>query len=229
MITGPLRAVPSSCQTRRVEGLPSSDGSRRKRKREDSRRAIIQAGLGVLEEGGFDALTMAAVAGRAEVSVGSVYNRFADKDKLVVALHVAFVSSLVSEGTQAAPEVTGSLAEVLHELVAEHCRLMSSHESLMRVFMHLTATNVEIKSRAAQSTRAIGRQFTGRLLAHPHSEIQHPDPAMAADVCFEMVHDVIARRVARGGTFESDVELSWGRLGEELTHVCVAYLRAPAR
>jgi AcrR family transcriptional regulator len=183
----------------------------------------------VLEESGLEALTIAAVAGRAGVSVGSVYNRFADKDTLVVALHDAFVASLVSEDDEFAPEVAATLQQLLHELVAAHCRLMGSHGPLMRVFMHLTAVNPDMAPRAAESTRAIGQQFTQRLLAYPHAEIARPDPAFAADVCFEMVHDVVARRVARGGTFESDVELSWERLGEELTQLCVAYLRAPAR
>ena len=211
-----------------MTSFTSSTKQRQRRNRAEGAGAIVQAGLDVLSERGLDALTVAAVAERAGVSVGTLYNRFADKDALVFAMHEAFVAAVASDGGEAAPAATGSLTDVLRELIGEHCRLMRAHEPLMRVFMHLAMVNPDMAAVAAQATQAIGKRFTARLLAHPSVEIKNRDPAFAADVCFELVHDIAARRVSRGGTFESDVELSWERLSEELTQLCRAYLRAPA-
>jgi AcrR family transcriptional regulator len=44
-----------------------------------TRQRILAAGTARLEEGGTEMLTIAAVAARAGVSVGSVYRRFGDK------------------------------------------------------------------------------------------------------------------------------------------------------
>ena len=58
-----------------------------------TRELIFQAGAGLLEEGGAEALTVAAVAARAGVSVGSVYRRFGDKDRLLASLQADFTGA----------------------------------------------------------------------------------------------------------------------------------------
>jgi AcrR family transcriptional regulator len=208
-----------------ASSTPRPQARPRRRTRADSSQAIINSGLQVLEERNWESLTIAEVARRAGVSVGGVYNRFADKEALTFALHEAFVAGLVEESSTWAAPPSPSLADCVHGLVRTHCELMSAHEPLMAVFMHRTSVDARLAPAASAATQAIGRRFIERVLAH-RAEIQRADPALAAGICFEMVHDVVARRIARGGTFESDVELSWERITEELSRVCVAYLSA---
>src|SRR6201986_5281584 len=62
-----------------------------------TRELIFQAGAGLLEEGGAEALTVAAVAARAGVSVGSVYRRFGDQDRLLESLQAQFTRDFRAE------------------------------------------------------------------------------------------------------------------------------------
>jgi AcrR family transcriptional regulator len=204
----------------------SKPRSRSDRQRSDGSQAIITAGLTVLEERGWDGFTIAEVAARAGLSVGGIYNRFVDKEAFTLALHEAFNSALVATGTAQRDWSALSLDECLRVLVRDHCKLMSVHAGLMRVFMRRTAVDESLALHASESTRALGRAFQEQILEHRH-EIPRPDAELATAVCFEMVHDVTARRVARGEHFESDVELSLERLSQELSRVCIAYLRAP--
>jgi AcrR family transcriptional regulator len=60
-------------------------GGRGSRKREKTRRQLVEAGLRVLAERG-DALTVSDVVAAADVSNGTFYNYFVDRDALVDAL-----------------------------------------------------------------------------------------------------------------------------------------------
>lgn len=52
-----------------------------------TRESLLVAGRQLLEEGGFDALTMAATAERAEVSRRGIYLHFSSRAELVTAIH----------------------------------------------------------------------------------------------------------------------------------------------
>lgn len=77
--------------------------SRGHKKRERTRRQLIAAGLAALAEKG-SALTISDVVAHAEVSNGTFYNYFADRDELIDALAE---SSLLALTTEAALETAG--------------------------------------------------------------------------------------------------------------------------
>ena len=70
--------------------------SRGHKKRERTRRQLIAAGSAVLAEKG-TALTISDVVARAEVSNGTFYNYFNDRDELIDALAEHSVISLAAE------------------------------------------------------------------------------------------------------------------------------------
>jgi AcrR family transcriptional regulator len=75
-----------------IEGRPS----RGHKKRERTRHQLIAAGVSVLAEKG-EALTISDVVARAEVSNGTFYNYFADRDELIDALAEHSLISLAAE------------------------------------------------------------------------------------------------------------------------------------
>ena len=75
-----------------IEGRPS----RGHKKRERTRQQLIAAGLAGLAEKG-EALTISDVVARAEVSNGTFYNYFADRDDLIDALAEHSLISLAAE------------------------------------------------------------------------------------------------------------------------------------
>jgi AcrR family transcriptional regulator len=70
--------------------------SRGHKKRERTRHQLIAAGLAILAEKG-EALTISDVVSRAEVSNGTFYNYFADRDELIDALAAHSLISLAAE------------------------------------------------------------------------------------------------------------------------------------
>lgn len=77
---------------------------------------IVEAAARILEEGGHDRFSTNAVAERAGVSVGSLYQYFPSKDALIGALIVRETASLVEEAVVAAARATG--AEALSAFIA---------------------------------------------------------------------------------------------------------------
>jgi hypothetical protein len=65
------------------------------------------------------------------------------------------------------------------------------------------------------------------VLAH-RAELAHEHPERAADVAFRMVYSTCARRVMYGVGFESDAQLGWAEMTDELARACTAYLLADA-
>jgi AcrR family transcriptional regulator len=51
----------------------------------ERRRRVIQAGVALASEGGYDAVQMREVANRAEVALGTIYHYFSSKDHLLAA------------------------------------------------------------------------------------------------------------------------------------------------
>jgi AcrR family transcriptional regulator len=71
---------------------------------------IVEAAARILEERGHDGFSTNAVADRAGVSIGSLYQYFPSKDALIGALVVRETSLLIEDAHAAAEEATGEAA-----------------------------------------------------------------------------------------------------------------------
>jgi len=58
--------------------------NRRERKKEETRQSIIDCAVSLFRENGFQETTMEAIADRADVSKGTLYNYFSDKESILV-------------------------------------------------------------------------------------------------------------------------------------------------
>lgn len=120
------------CLALRVITEPSNARSRR------TRAALLAAARALLEEQGFEELTMTAVADRAGVTRRAVYMHFASRAELVGALFdfVAAAEGL-RESLQPvwdAPDAVSALDEWAAHLARYHPRLVSVDRALQRVW-----------------------------------------------------------------------------------------------
>lgn len=186
---------------------------------------VLSAGEKLLAEKGYEGFTISEVSRRSKVSVGSVYGRFENKDALFHAIHRRLLDRMAataaddqSDGDR--PTLDAAVRGGVHSLA----RMMDGERALLRVYMHRGAVDPAVSGPASEASRDVSRAFREAVLAH-REEIGHPDPELAVDVSWRMAYDVLTRNVMYGPTFESDIEVEWQPLVEELIVAALAYLR----
>ncbi|TPQ23407.1 TetR/AcrR family transcriptional regulator [Streptomyces sporangiiformans] len=203
--------------TRRPAAL--REGSRR------SQQDLTQAGYALLEEGGADALTVAAVAERAGMAVGSIYRRFGDKEGLLLAIQHAFTENLQAEITQRVSmerlRLLRDPAVAIAEAVGAITDAFHAHEGLLRVFLLLGTRHEAVRVEGSRVSVEGNRNFAEALR---HIPVAHPDPAAALDFAFRLVYATIAHRVTQGEFLESDRPLPWNELRSHLQTAVISYL-----
>jgi AcrR family transcriptional regulator len=139
---------------------PSNARSRR------TRAALLDATRAILEDDGFEALTMAAVAARAGVSRRAVYLHFPSRAALVDALfqHIAEREGL-GESTRRvwdAPDATAALDEWARHLATYHARLLPVSRAIDRV-RRVDADAAHHRQRVVREQLANCRRLAARL------------------------------------------------------------------
>ncbi|MFI8537582.1 TetR/AcrR family transcriptional regulator [Streptomyces aquilus] len=195
-----------------------------------SQQDILKAGYELLEEGGVDALTVAAVAERAGMAVGSIYRRFGDKEGLLLAIQHAFTENLQAEITQRMSverlRLLRDPAVAIAEAVGAISDVFQAHEALLRVFLLLGTRHEAVRAEGSRVSVEGNRHFAEALR---HTPIAHPDPTAALDFAFRLTYSTIAHRVTHGEFLESDRPLPWSELRSHLQTTVVSYLLgAPA-
>jgi AcrR family transcriptional regulator len=188
---------------------------------------IFQAGAALLEEGGAEALTMAAVAARAGVSVGSVYRRFGDKDRLLASLQTDFTHNfgveIIRRFTSSPRARDADPAAVITAAVTGVAETFQAHQRLMRVFMLLGTANAAVLHGGTEASIDGGRAFR-RFLDPVVPYLCPSDADRALDFAFRLVYAVCAHRVVHGEHLESARPLPWPQLIEELAATVRLYL-----
>ncbi|MEU5198011.1 TetR/AcrR family transcriptional regulator [Streptomyces scabiei] len=190
---------------------------------------ILEAGTALLEEGGTEALTVAAVASRAGVSVGSVYRRFGDKDRLLAALQHDMIDQFRADIIRRFAPLRTDPAALVASAVTGLTETYQAHERLMRVFLAAGATDAAVArvgSEAAMDASRVFRQFLEPIVPM----VDAPEPELRLDVVYRLIYGTCQNRVLYGELFESDRPLTWRQLTDELVGVaCLYLLGAPAR
>jgi AcrR family transcriptional regulator len=190
------------------------------------RQRLLDAGVALLSETPALDPTIQAVARRAGVSVGTVYNSFPSKEALFVAIIDHAQSALDAEFDEVfhLPDWT---IEDPDELVVAAVQTIAAngltHQQFLSAIVPRALTDPRISERGSRTVRLLGRRFEAVLLTQ-RDAIAHADPEAAADVCFRLVFSAIVKYVAMGADFESAHPTSWERLVGELGDLARAYL-----
>lgn len=207
--------------TESTTGRPAALQERSRRSRQD----ILQAGYAQLEEGGVDALTVAAVAERAGMAVGSIYRRFGDKKGLLLAIQHSFTENLQAEITERMSverlRILRDPAVAIAEAVGAITDAFQAHEALLRVFLLLGTRHEAVRAEGSRVSVEGNHRFAEALR---HTPIAHPDPAAALDFAFRLIYATIAHRATQGEFLESDRPLPWDELRSHLQTAVVSYL-----
>lgn len=184
---------------------------------------ILDAAEALVAEKGFEDACIAEIAQRADSSIGGFYRRFADKQRLLQALHERFC-----EEAQATAEVAlnpmrwagASVVEIISEFAAFLVQIYREREGLFRAFLMCGSTDATVRERTRQLFQFLAQRLDVLLRGH-RDEIQHADPELAASFALQVLigtlnHAVLLQPPVLG--------LSDERLPRELSRVFLSYL-----
>lgn len=177
--------------TPRTIALPSNARSRR------TRSALLAAARSILEEQGFDALTMTAVAKRAAVTRAATYLHFPSRSELMAALfdHIADAEGLDESVSKVwdAPDAATTLDRWAAHLANYHPRLLA----LDRALQHVWRRDPDA---AAHRARVVGAQLANcRRIARRLADEGRLTPdwtiTSATDMLYALISSDIVERV----------------------------------
>lgn len=187
---------------------------------------VLDCGIEILEEGGYDAFTIAAVCERAQVPPRALYARVSTKDGLFLAVydhgmtrvaadHAAFADDARWAGLT--PEAT------IAQAVALVLEVFARNAALLRSVILLSSAHPGILRRGAEHARQLQALFVRRCL--PAVSDRHPSPTAAAETAFNTVFAVAVFHVAYGASFLG-TSGSHEELATDTAAMQIAYLRA---
>ncbi|HEX4626814.1 MAG TPA: helix-turn-helix domain-containing protein [Solirubrobacteraceae bacterium] len=171
--------------------IPTNARSRR------TRAALLDAAHHILEDVGFEALTMGAVADRAGVTRRAVYLHFANRAELVGALfdHIAAAEGLDASLAQVwdAPDAAAALDAWAQHLARYHPRLIEVDRALQRTWRQDPDAGAHRKRVAAEQLANCRRLARGlddeRRLALGWTAVS------AADMLYALISSDVIERV----------------------------------
>jgi AcrR family transcriptional regulator len=184
---------------------------------------LLEAAAQVFEREGYDGTTTDAIAERAGVSIGSLYQYFANKDAIVLALcychaveGLQLSAPLVSKLAQDPPP---AVAEVIREVVRIAVASHSERPRLHRLLFEEMPLTRELQQTFAHEEAEIGSWLANYLRRAPGAAVANPELAahLVQQTLFLAVHRFATNPPA--GFTEQDCE-------HEIANMLVAYLTA---
>jgi AcrR family transcriptional regulator len=164
---------------------------------------VLNAGVQLLEEGGYDAFTIAAVCDRAQVAPRALYARADSKDALFLAVYEHGLARVrADQAVLTDEERWGDLPpdQLAVQVVSEVAAIFFRHAAFLRAVVLISGVHPEVYRRGANYSRQLGDQVTA-LLLHARDAIDNPDPETAVRAAFNAVFAALVLRIAYGPAF----------------------------
>ena len=186
---------------------------------------ILDAGVAIIEEGGYEGFTIAAVCERAKVAPRAIYDRTTSKDALFLAVYEHGLSSIRAEEEvfDRSERWAGLDARTLVvEAVAEVVGIFERHAAFLRPIVLLSGAHPEVYRRGRSYTARTADRFTVVALG-ARDQITHSDPESAVRLCFGTVFASLVLRIAYGPGFAAPA-VDMDAFTRHLTQTAVRYL-----
>ena len=189
---------------------------------------ILTCGIRILEEDGYEGLTIAGLCDRAGVTPPTIYARTPSKEALLLAIYDHAVQRIMRSDTLDPEDAAWQQlpAEmVIPEAVTAVARIWLSNARLLRALVVRSGEDPETFRRGAQHSVDLARRFR-RILLSRADVVSGRDAERRADACFRVVYAALVQRVMFGSGFESDVPLSDRQLQGALIEMVRRFLDA---
>lgn len=194
---------------------------------------ILRAFGELLADARYEDVSVQQVAGRAGISVGGFYARFASKDELL--MH-AMYAGYVREALELAAEVYApgrwdgaGIAPVAEAYFGLMLRAAREHGTVLREIVHRTRGNPEtVAGSAAWAAFREGvHEPFRRLLDERMDEVDHPDPPFAVRFAFSACSSALRESLLFGHMAPSMGPVDEDVMARELARLFCRYLGIP--
>jgi AcrR family transcriptional regulator len=170
----------------------------RQRRSREAWARVLDAGTALLEEGGYEAFTIAAVCERAGVAPRALYERVDTKDALFLAVYEHGMARIRVENAVFDDDArwAGLTAqEVAERAVGVVVDVFGRHAALLRAVVLISGAHPEVNRRGGVYSRELGAAFARRIAR------SCPAPPAAIEAAYTAVFSTMVVRVAYGPTF----------------------------
>ncbi|MFD5396741.1 TetR/AcrR family transcriptional regulator [Streptomyces sp. NPDC127097] len=183
---------------------------------------ILGAAQELVAERGAAALTIAGVAVRAKVAVGTIYSRFAGKDALLAAVQDRWLDQLIARqqaNRTAVTETSADFPDTVARCVSGMISTFHDHADLIREFA-LRNAGQPVQDTALHKLQEVFTQLCDVILAHPG----RPDEIDRRRVALAMraVQATLEWRVTTPLAVAPDND--WDTLSQDLPGLAMRYL-----
>ena len=198
---------------------------RARRPREQREREILAAAREVFSERGFAGASVALVARRADVAEATVYQCFAGKQDLLVAVIRAFYEPLIADAENGVRQIRGA-ANRLRFLVGRHLEAFTADRGLCRLVIRELRADPGAHGRAV---RELNRRYTAHALLAIEDGIR--DGELRADLVPATIRDLIYGGIEHAvwGHVAGGAALDLPHLADQLADALLAGIEARPR
>jgi AcrR family transcriptional regulator len=187
---------------------------------------VLDAGVSILEEGGYPAFTIAAVCARAKVAPPAIYARTTSKDALFLAVYERGIERLRREQADFAADPRWehlAPAELVRAAAEETVGIPLRHRRFLGPVVLLSADHAEVRRRGSAYSEELGEQFA-RVVLRVRDAVRHADAPAAVRACFGTLFAAAIIRVAYGPGFATSEPVDDDTFVADLGETAVRYL-----
>jgi AcrR family transcriptional regulator len=195
----------------------------RQRRAVETRQRILEAAARIFADRGYAAGTTNRIAEAADLSVGSLYQYFPNKDAILAELvrrHVAdgltAVERLLAEPGPGPTDLRTRLDRLVGALIDLHAHQPRLHQVLFEEAPRPPDVLAELHAAEERIVQAVA------LVLEHDPEVTHPEPVVAARLAVAAAESLVHRLVAR-----PDPPADPTVLRQEIVHLLLGYLRTP--
>ncbi|MGC6330748.1 TetR/AcrR family transcriptional regulator [Rhizorhabdus sp. FW153] len=198
------------------------------RSRESYGRMMVAAEqlLGSRGNGDF---TLAEVSRAGRVSIGSIYNRFENKEALLHAVQLRILERVNREMSERLAGQFGrndGLDQLVARLVEVIAETLRAHAGPMAALMRIATDDPQVSVTGKRFYSETVRTYSCVLLSH-REDIARIDPERAVDSSFRILYAAIARYLGFGSATNAAWEGDWTILKDDLAAMIAAFLGTP--
>jgi AcrR family transcriptional regulator len=201
----------------------------REPKQERSRQSFdkaLDAAVALMVERRSGAFTLAEVAERAGVSIGSMYGRVDSKDALIRTAHAREMGRIRKEQDEvfgAAAPADEDLPGVVRRIIATTAEHLRRNAAVLAPLMVVGSQDPLVAAAGRLYYEGLVETFCSALLTH-RDGIRRPDPERAVTWSFDVVYSVVARHLGLGSAPEAAGQGDWDQILDDLAEMVTAFL-----